>query len=61
MLGQINGRIVFPMSEPPDFIPNASDVILIFNQSNELWFVHVKQGNHERFYILDSFDFSICQ
>lgn len=61
ILGQTNGRVIFPMSEAPDFFPNASDVTLIYNQSNKLWFIYVQQDNNEGFYVSDSFDFSICQ
>jgi len=61
MIGQANQRFVFPMSEPPDFFPNGSDVALVLDQSREPRFVYVKQGENERLYISESFDFSTCQ
>ena len=61
LVGKESGRFIFKTSQPPDFFPNASDVTLILSENGELWFVFVKQGNNERFYISDSSNLSICQ
>lgn len=61
LVGQANGRFIFKISQPPDFFPHASDVTLISSESGELWFVYVKQGDDERFYVSDAFDPSLCQ
>ncbi|MBC7879002.1 MAG: hypothetical protein H7Y59_17660 [Anaerolineales bacterium] len=61
LVGQVNRRYIFKTSYPPDFFPHASDVTLISSESGEFWFVHVKQGEYERFYISESFDLSVCQ
>jgi hypothetical protein len=34
---------------------------LIYSKSGELWFIYVKLGDNERFYISDLFEFSNCQ
>ena len=61
LVGQADGRFIFKTSQQPDFFPNASDVTLISSKNGELWFVFVKQGDIERFYISDSFDLSTCR
>ncbi len=61
MVGQISGRIIFPMSQSPDFFPNAADAILISSDDGERWFVLVQQGDTERFYVSESFDDSVCE
>jgi hypothetical protein len=61
LVGQVDGRFIFKISQQPDFFPNVSDVTLISSRNGELWFVFVKQGSIERFYISDSFDLSTCQ
>ena len=48
MIGQINGRFVFPMSEPPDFFPNASDVTLFLDASGKIWSIFVEQGDTQK-------------
>jgi len=61
LVGQASGRFIFNTSHQLDFFPQASDVILISPENGELWFIYVKQGDSERFYISDFFDLSICQ
>lgn len=61
LVGQGSGRFIFKISQQPDFFPQASDVTLISSENGELWFVFVKQGAVERFYISDSVDLSACQ
>ena len=61
LVGQANGSFIFETSQQPDFFPHASDVTLISSENGGLWFVFVRQGDNERFYISDSFDLSICQ
>jgi len=61
LVGQENGRFIFETSQQPDFFPHASDVTLVLSDDGDFWFAFVKQGDIERFYISDSFDFSICQ
>lgn len=60
MIGQRNNRIVFPLTEMPEFFPNASDVTLGFDPKDEMWFVLVEQGNKQRLYFSDLFDTSVC-
>jgi hypothetical protein len=60
MLGQINGRIVFPMSKPPDFFPNASDANLFFDADGNLSFILVEQGNMQRIYFSEALVSSAC-
>jgi hypothetical protein len=59
-LGQVNGRIVFPMSEPPDFIPNASDVTLFFDADRNLWFILVEQDDTQKIYFSETLVSSTC-
>ena len=61
IVGQANRRVIFPMTQPPRFFPHASDITLMFSKDGELWFVYVKQGEKDRFYVSESFDLSICQ
>ena len=61
LVGQAGGRFIFRTSQQPDFFPNASDVTLISSENGDLWFVFVRMGNTERFYISDSFDLSSCK
>jgi len=55
MVGQRSDRIIFPMSQPPDFFPNASDVALGVDPNDKIWFAFVAQGNVEKFYASDLF------
>lgn len=59
-VGQMNDRIIFPMSTPPDFFPHVSDVTLIYGRNSNLWFIDVRQGVMERFYVSKEFDYSLC-
>ena len=61
LVGQANVRYVFKTSQQPDFFPHASDVTVMSSRDGEIWFLYVKQGDIDRFYISDSFDRSICQ
>ncbi len=61
VVGQMNGRVIFPISQVPEFIPNASDVLMAFNKEGLIWFLLVEDEDVNRFYVSDFFDPSICQ
>jgi hypothetical protein len=61
MVGQINGRVIFPMSQSPDFFPNAADVTLISDNTGKPWFILIKQGDVERFYTSASIGPTLCE
>jgi hypothetical protein len=61
LVGQANVRYVFITSQQPDFFPHTADVTVMSSKDGELWFLYVKQGDIDRFYISDSFDLLICQ
>jgi hypothetical protein len=61
LVGQAHGRYIFKIHQQPDFFPHASDVTLISSENGELWFVFVRQGDNEKFYISDSADLSSCK
>jgi hypothetical protein len=54
VVGQLNGRVIFPSSTMPEFFPNASDVTLILN-GDTAWFVQVEQDGTRALYISDLF------
>ncbi len=60
MVGQVSGRIIFPMSQSPDFFPNAADATLFLDITGKPWFVFIKQGDVERFYVSESVDLPLC-
>ena len=60
MIGPVNGRFVFPMTVPPDFFPNASDVTLFFDGQGNLSFVLVEQENIQRVYLSEALVSSVC-
>lgn len=60
-VGQSNSRIVFPLSESPEFFPHASDVTLIYGEDAPPWFVYVENEADAEFYVSRSFDFSLCK
>jgi hypothetical protein len=60
VIGQENYRVIFPLQTSPDFFPHASDVSLVYTHEKELWFIFVRQGQNESFYISDEFDRSLC-
>ena len=61
IVGQANGRIVFPMSHSPKYFPHASDITLIYDRrTGKLWFIFVKHADVEMFYVSESFDPSLC-
>lgn len=61
MVGQRSDRVVFPMSQVPDFFPNASDVTLWFDKNNSPWFILVEQGESQRFYISNTAELTTCK
>ena len=60
MIGQVNQRFVFPMLEPPDFFPNASDVTLFLDASGNLWIILVEQDDTQRMYFSETLVSSNC-
>ncbi len=60
MVGQSNGRFIFPMSEPPDFFPNASDATLFLDASGKIWFILVEQGDAQRMYFSETLVSPAC-
>lgn len=54
LLGQRNHRVIFPMSQSPEFFPNASDVTIWFDKNASPWFILVEQGDAQRFYVSDA-------
>lgn len=59
LVGSGYGLVILPLSEAPDFFPNASDVMVI--RDGRAWFVIVKQGETEKLYVSDIFDPSACK
>lgn len=55
-----SSRVIFPMTESPQFFPHASDVILVYGLDGELWFIYVKQQGREKFYMSGSWDPLLC-
>jgi hypothetical protein len=60
MVGQVNGRIIFPMSQSPDFFPNGADAILMSGDNGMPWFVFVQQDDVQRFYVSEAVDNFSC-
>jgi hypothetical protein len=60
MIGQVNQRVVFPMPQPPDFFPNASDATLFLDASGNVWFIFVQQGVAQRIYFSETLVSSAC-
>jgi hypothetical protein len=60
-VGQSNSRIIFPLSESPEFFPHASDVTLIYGEDASPWFVYVEKETDAEFYVSRSFDLSLCK
>jgi len=60
MVGQVNDRIIFRMSQSPDFFPNAADATLFLDKAGKPWFIFIKQGDVERFYVSESVDLPPC-
>jgi hypothetical protein len=60
IISKTSYRVIFPMSQPPDFFPHASDVTLIYGENNNILFILTKMGNEEKFYVSESFDSSAC-
>jgi 4-amino-4-deoxy-L-arabinose transferase-like glycosyltransferase len=61
MVGQFDGRIIFPMYRQPEFFPNASDITLIRDDNGITWFIFVENGGIEELYISESVDVSDCK
>ncbi|MBI5951801.1 MAG: glycosyltransferase family 39 protein [Chloroflexi bacterium] len=61
ILGQSNGRIIFPMSMPPEFFPNASDVTLFFAPDGNLWFILVEKDGEQRMYFSETQIIPACK
>jgi hypothetical protein len=59
-IGQENYRVVFPLSETPEYFPHTSDVTLIYGQDDTLWFLFVEQDSRTAFYVSDYFDHAVC-
>ena len=59
-VGQMNDRVILPLSENPVFFPHAADVTLMYGTDDKLWFVHIKQGIRDGFYVSNHFDYSAC-
>jgi len=60
MVGQADHRVVVPISQQPEFFPNASDVTLIYGGDGDVWFILVKHKDKEQFYVSDLFDKPFC-
>jgi hypothetical protein len=60
MVGQVNGRIIFPLSQAPYFFPNAADVTLISDASGQPWFLWVRQGDSQGFYVSETIPAPAC-
>jgi hypothetical protein len=60
MIGNVDQRIVFPMSQPPDFFPDASDVTLLFDINENVWFIFVEQSGVQKMYISETLPPSKC-
>jgi len=60
MIGQMNQRVIFPMSESPDFFPNASDVTLFLDAKRNVWFIFVEQSDKQRLYFSETLPPAIC-
>ena len=60
MIGQINQRVIFPMSVPPDYFPNASDATLFIDARGNTWFILVEQGDAQRMYFSEALVSPIC-
>jgi hypothetical protein len=61
VLGQSNRRVVFPMSTPPEFFPNASDVTLFFAPDGNLWFILVEKDGEQRMYFSETQIIPACK
>jgi hypothetical protein len=60
LAGQADHRVVFPVSQQPEFFPNASDVTVIYGGGGDVWFILVRHIDKEQFYVSDLFDKSFC-
>jgi len=61
MVGQVNERVIFPTSQLPDFFPNAADVALFMDETGKPWFIFIRQGDVEGFYISEFVDLPPCR
>jgi len=60
MLGPIDARVIFPMSEPPGFFPNASDATLFFDAGGNIRLVFVEQDGKQGLYFSENFPPIVC-
>jgi hypothetical protein len=61
MVGQEDARVIIPMTQSPDFFPNASDVILVLGPDGQVKFVVVEQGGLKKFYVSSRFVPPACE
>jgi hypothetical protein len=60
MLGPIDARVIFPISEPPSFFPNASDATLFFDAGGNIRLVFVEQDGEQGLYFSETFPPIVC-
>jgi hypothetical protein len=60
LIGRTDQRVVFPMSEPPDFFPNASDATLFLDAGGDVWSILVEQGDAQRMYFSETLVTPLC-
>jgi hypothetical protein len=61
LVGQGEGRVIFPMAAPPGFFPHAADVILVADEAGIPWLAYVEQEDREALYISASPGASRCE
>lgn len=61
LVGQGNYRVVFPLSESPEYFPHASDVTLIYGDAGALWFIYIDNDSEGKFYVSNYFENSLCE
>jgi len=60
MIGQLNRRVIFPMTDVPSFFPNAADVTLGIDQNGKEWFIFIQYEEMEQLYFSPFFESSLC-
>jgi len=60
LIGQTDKRVIFPMSEPPDFFPNAAAVTLFLDASGNIWSILVEQDDLQKIYFSEKLDSPMC-
>lgn len=61
VIGKSDYRVVFPVEEEVEFLPQAADVLLVYGNNSTLWFIFAVQNGEEGFYVSKDFDRSICR